>query len=182
MESRFNRQCSDRPYWSLQRKLESGLGTSASRTSPESRSEEHTATCMRTSDDKNTFSPIANCQLRSGSTPIYFQRFRSRQSGAWLSWLERRVHIAETVGSSPTAPISPVPQTTIVRHFMASRSTLARRCLLISIAIACCAGAQVAAPAPRQWTRPPRHFRWRRADAHAGGSSSDRRLAVLPDC
>ncbi len=27
--------------------------------------------------------------------------------GAWLSWLERRVHIAEIAGSSPAAPISP---------------------------------------------------------------------------
>lgn len=25
-------------------------------------------------------------------------------SGAWLSWLERRVHIAEIAGSSPAAP------------------------------------------------------------------------------
>jgi AraC-like DNA-binding protein len=28
-----------------------------------------------------------------------------KNQGAWLSWLERRVHIAETAGSSPAAPI-----------------------------------------------------------------------------
>ena|GEM_PF-1394655 len=28
--------------------------------------------------------------------------------GAWLSWLERTVHIREVVGSSPSAPTSPL--------------------------------------------------------------------------
>jgi hypothetical protein len=30
--------------------------------------------------------------------------------GAWLSWLERAVHIREVVGSSPIAPISLLAQ------------------------------------------------------------------------
>lgn len=35
----------------------------------------------------------------------WFYFYNSLQSGAWLSWLERRVHIAEIAGSSPAAPI-----------------------------------------------------------------------------
>ena len=35
----------------------------------------------------------------------YFKRVFSLSMGVWLSWLERRVHIAEIAGSIPAAPI-----------------------------------------------------------------------------
>ena len=36
--------------------------------------------------------------------------------GAWLSWLERTVHIREVVGSSPSAPTSVKPPNRVVFH------------------------------------------------------------------
>ena len=36
--------------------------------------------------------------------------------GAWLSWLERTVHIREVVGSSPSAPTSVKPPIRVVFH------------------------------------------------------------------